>query len=88
MMPTLGIGGYDKADHRRRAMASEEADAILYAPCNDGAHGQCAQVLGTPETKRRATGFSYCICECHTHGDSPTGRQHHNEPEMQNAPLC
>ena len=85
MPTTLGVGGYDKAAHRRRAMANKEADAILYAPCNDGAHGQCAQVLGTPETKRRDTGFSYCICECH---NSPAGRPHRNEPGMQNAPPC
>ena len=65
MPATLGIGGYDKADHRRRAMASKEADAVLYAPCKDGDHGQCAQVRGTPETKRRGTGYDYCICECH-----------------------
>ena len=87
-MPTVGIGGYDKKDHRRRAMASKEADAILYAPCENGAHGQCAQVRGTPETKRRGTGFDYCICECHDlakklMANSPTGRLGRNEPEMQ-----
>lgn len=65
MPTTLGIGGYDKADHRRRAMANKEADAIRYAPCRDGAHGLCAQVRGTAETKRRGAGFDYCICECH-----------------------
>ena len=68
MSEQLGIGGYDKADHRRRAMADTEADAILYTPCKEGRHGDCAQVRGTAETKRRGTGFDYCICVCHNQG--------------------